>query len=174
MDPGRDSPAHGHFDVACQVDERFQDALAIHAHGRALSIIEWSSRSNQMKASILSAFILALSLTGCDRLNSGDIQRSAAVTGGGDARSGRVEIRKYGCNTCHEISGVPGARGLVGPPLDHFVERSYIAGEIPNTPDNLMLWIQHPRQIEPHTVMPEMGVTEKDSRDIAAYLYTLR
>jgi hypothetical protein len=28
--------------------------------------------------------------------------------------------------------------------------------------------------VEPHTAMPEMGVTEQDSRDIAAYLYTLR
>jgi cytochrome c1 len=37
-----------------------------------------------------------------------------------------------------------------------------------------MLWIQHPRQVEPRTAMPEMGVTEQDSRDIAAYLYTLR
>jgi cytochrome c1 len=36
-----------------------------------------------------------------------------------------------------------------------------------------MQWIQHPHQVEPHTAMPEMGVTEQDSRDIAAYLYTL-
>jgi cytochrome c len=96
------------------------------------------------------------------------------LTGGGHARSGRTEIRKYGCNTCHEISGVPGARGLIGPRLDGVGQRYYIAGELPNTPDNLMLWIQHPRQVEPHTAMPEMGVTEQDSRDIVAYLYTLR
>jgi cytochrome c1 len=52
--------------------------------------------------------------------------------------------------------------------------RSYIAGELPNTPTNLMRWIQHPQSVEAHTIMPEMGVTEDDSRDIAAYLYTLR
>jgi cytochrome c1 len=69
---------------------------------------------------------------------------------------------------------VPGARGLVGPPLDGVGNRQFIAGELPNTPENLMRWIQHPRQVEPHTLMPEMGVTEQDSRDIAAYLYTLR
>ena len=34
--------------------------------------------------------------------------------------------------------------------------------------------IQHPPQIEPKTAMPEMGVSEQDSRDIAAYLYMLR
>ena len=110
----------------------------------------------------------------CDRPSRTEVERAAMLTGGGHAGLGRTEIRKYGCNTCHEISGVPGARGLIGPRLDGIGQRYYIAGELPNTPDNLMLWIQHPRQVEPHTAMPEMGVTEQDSRDIAAYLYTLR
>jgi cytochrome c1 len=38
----------------------------------------------------------------------------------------------------------------------------------------MVRWIQHPREIERGTAMPEMGVTESDARDIAAYLYTLR
>ena len=118
--------------------------------------------------------ILALVLIACNRPSRTEVDRAATLTGGGDARLGRVEIRKYGCNTCHEISGVPGAGGLIGPRLDGIGQRYYIAGELPNTPANLMLWIQHPRQIEPHTAMPEMAVTEQDSRDIAAYLYTLR
>ena len=128
-----------------------------------------------MKAKLLiaSALLVVLS-TGCDRLTHSEVQRAATLTGGGDARLGRLELRKYGCNTCHQISGISGARGLIGPPLDGIAQRYYIAGELPNTPDNLMRWIQHPRQVESHTVMPEMGVTEQDSRDIAAYLYTLR
>lgn len=117
---------------------------------------------------------LALLSISCDRLPQTEVERAATLTGGGDARVGRNEIRKYGCNTCHEISGIPGPRGLIGPPLDGIGQRYYIAGELPNTPNNLILWIQHPRQVESHTAMPEMGVTEQDSRDIAAYLYTLR
>ena len=117
---------------------------------------------------------LTLFCAGCDRLDYKDVERAATLTSGGDARLGRAEIRKYGCNTCHQISGIPGARGLVGPPLDGIGQRYYIAGALPNNPDNLMLWIQHPRRVEAHTAMPEMGVTEQDSRDIAAYLYTLR
>jgi cytochrome c2 len=101
-------------------------------------------------------------------------KEAAIMTGGGNARSGGQAIRKYGCYACHTISGVPGARGLVGPPLDGIGNRTYIAGELPNTPENLMHWIQHPRQVEPHTLMPEMNVTPEDSRDIAAYLYTLQ
>ena len=122
-------------------------------------------------------FLITLALTlacGCDRLSEQEMNDAGKLTGGGNAIAGRVEIRKYGCNTCHTISGVPGARGLVGPPLDGIRDRYYIAGELSNTPTNLMQWIQHPHQVEPHTAMPEMGVTEQDSRDIAAYLYTLR
>jgi cytochrome c len=92
----------------------------------------------------------------------------------GNARAGRDAIRKYGCYACHTIAGVPGARGLVGPPHDGISSRQFIAGELPNTPAHLTRWVQHPRQVEPHTLMPEIGVTEDDSRDIAAYLYTLR
>src|SRR5438270_9666154 len=121
----------------------------------------------------MTAFV-ALCLASCDRLTQKEIREASTLTGGGNARLGRVEIRKYGCNACHEVSGVPGARGLIGPPLTGVGRRYYIAGELPNTPDNLMLWIQHPHHVEPHPAMPEMGVTEQDSRDIAAYLYTLR
>jgi cytochrome c2 len=118
--------------------------------------------------------LLMLMLTACSDLNSREVQTAAMLTAGGNARVGREDIRKYGCYSCHTIPGVPGARGLVGPPLDGIRNRQYIAGELPNTADNLMKWIQHPHQVEPHTVMPEMGVSEQDSRDIAAYLYTLR
>jgi len=127
-----------------------------------------------MRLSLFSLITLALTFgCACDRLSEREISDAGKLTDGGNAIAGRIEIRKYGCNTCHTISGVPGARGLVGPPLDGIRDRYYIAGELANTPTNLMQWIQHPRQVEPHTAMPEMGVTEQDSRDIAAYLYTL-
>jgi len=92
---------------------------------------------------------------------------------GGDMPLGKEKIRNYGCHTCHTIPGVEGAHALVGPPLIHWSKRVYIAGEIPNTPENLRKWLQHPPQIEPKTAMPDMGVTEQDSRDISAYLYSL-
>ena len=82
-------------------------------------------------------------------------------------------IRAYGCGTCHEIPGVQGANGTVGPELKDLSERSLLAGQIPNTPDNLVLWIQHPQLVRPGGDMPEMGVTDTDARNIAAYLYSL-
>ena len=36
------------------------------------------------------------------------------------------------------------------------------------------LFIQHPRQVHNDTAMPEMGVTDQDARDVAAYLYQFK
>lgn len=89
-----------------------------------------------------------------------------------EGTAGRQLIREKGCFTCHSLRSVQGARGLVGPPLDGIADRSYLAGELANTPENMVAWIEHPHQVEPKTVMPEMGLSEEESRDIAAYLYT--
>ncbi|HJT71405.1 MAG TPA: c-type cytochrome [Terriglobales bacterium] len=109
---------------------------------------------------------------GCG-LSNAQVREAASITGGGDARAGRTDILKYGCYTCHTIAGVPGAQGLVGPSLNDIGQREFIAGEFPNTPADLMRWIQNPQQIKPNTLMPDMHVTQQDSQDIAAYLYTL-
>ncbi|ROT28184.1 cytochrome c family protein [Micromonospora sp. HM5-17] len=82
-------------------------------------------------------------------------------------------IQQYGCGGCHTVPGVPRAEGLVGPPLTRFGARSYIAGELPNNPENLRRWIQDPQAVEPGTAMPDLGVSETDAQDIAAYLFTL-
>lgn len=118
------------------------------------------------------ALFLLLSLCACNR-QAERFQTAAQLTGGGNARAGMADLRKYGCSGCHTIPGIEGAQGLVGPPLNQFANRIYIAGRLPNTPENLMLWIQKPQQVVPNNAMPDMGIGEQDSRDIAAYLYTL-
>jgi cytochrome c len=112
-----------------------------------------------------------LLLTGC---GSSDSKRTAQVTTGGDADRGAAAIGRYGCGSCHLIPGVSGAQGKVGPPLTGIADRTYLAGELQNTPDNMMRWIRNPQAINPKTVMPNVGVTARDARDIAGYLYTLR
>ena len=52
--------------------------------------------------------------------------------------------------------------------------RAILAGELPNTPANMIRWVRDPQAVEPATAMPNLGVTEQQARDIAAYLYTLR
>ncbi|HEX6629178.1 MAG TPA: hypothetical protein VF105_14610, partial [Gemmatimonadaceae bacterium] len=60
------------------------------------------------------------------------------------------------------------------PPLGKIAQRVYIAGVLPNEPDNMIRWLENPPGVDPLTAMPYMGVTPRDARDIAAYLYTLR
>lgn len=92
----------------------------------------------------------------------------------GNPQHGRELIGQYGCGACHVIPGVHAARGLVGPPLYFWSRRTIIAGELPNTPQNLERWLENPPAVEPGTAMPNLGVTSPDARDIAAYLDTLQ
>jgi cytochrome c1 len=93
---------------------------------------------------------------------------------GGGAERGKQQIVAYGCGSCHVIPGIRQANGLVGPPLTQFAHRAYIGGQVPNTADYLVRWIGVPQAIEPGTAMPNLGVSDGQARDIAAYLYTLR
>ena len=91
----------------------------------------------------------------------------------GDPARGHLLVGRYGCASCHVIPGAS-ERGLVGPSLDRMAERRYVAGHFPNVPQNLIEWIRFPEQLKPNTAMPDLGVGDRDARDIAAYLYTLR
>jgi cytochrome c2 len=111
---------------------------------------------------------LLAGLAGCD-------SASRAGTGLiGDPRRGEVALRQYACPACHVIPGLVGAEGLAGPPLTRWAVRTHIAGRLPNTPDNLVLWLMNPPGIAPGTAMPDLGVVERDAWDMAAYLYILR
>jgi len=92
----------------------------------------------------------------------------------GDPQRGAVLIRQFSCGACHTIPGIRGADGRVGPPLDFFSDRSFIAGQLPNTAQNLERWLRDPPAVEPGTAMPNLGVSEPAARDMAAYLLTLR
>ena len=115
--------------------------------------------------------VLAALLPGCGQER---IKKQAARMTGGDPDRGPGLIRKYGCSTCHLIPGIEGARGMIGPPLNGIASRTYLAGQLPNTPDNMLRWIQDPQSIERGTAMPDSGMSITEARHIAAYLYTLR
>ena len=116
---------------------------------------------------VVAAAFVAASCTSTDRANAANLT-------GGDPSRGPALIGYYGCGSCHDIPRVRGADGLVGPGLHRIAVRSYIAGMLPNTSDNMVRWIRHPQQVDERTMMPDMNVTEEDARHIAAFLYTLR
>jgi len=99
--------------------------------------------------------------------------RAIALTAG-DPDRGLEIARRYGCAGCHTIPGVPQAKGQVGPSLQGFAARVYVGGVTTNTPNSLIQWIENPRSIDPKTAMPITGISRKEARHVAAYLYTLR
>lgn len=119
---------------------------------------------------IAGAALIAQSTCGSQK----ELERAASAKTGGDPYRGQAAIRQYGCATCHTIPGLGGADALVGPSLQHIASRTHLGGVLPNTPDNLVRWIQDPTQFDPLTAMPKLYVTERDARDIASYLYTLK
>lgn len=124
----------------------------------------------QLPASIAAAMLCWLA-AGC---TGGQVIEGYTVRMDGNPQRGADLIRSYGCGSCHTIPGIYTARGVVGPPLFFFSRRTMIAGELPNSPDNLVRWLQHPKTVEPHTAMPDLGLSTDQAQDIAAYLYTLR
>jgi cytochrome c1 len=115
------------------------------------------------------ALLLAV-LAGC---KEGDAVADLRVVGG-DPDAGRAAIHAVGCGVCHDIPGVSGAHGVVGPPLGHFAQRQFIAGTLPNRPGVLTRWVGDAPALLPSTAMPDLPIDEEQARDIAAYLYTLR
>ncbi|KQT09306.1 c-type cytochrome [Ramlibacter sp. Leaf400] len=101
--------------------------------------------------------------------------RTSASTGlrTGDVEAGRRATERYLCVTCHVIPGFVSAQHHVGPPLDGMGKRSFIAGVLPNTPENMVRWLLQPQQVDPLSAMPALGLGEQDARDIAAFLATL-
>ena len=83
-------------------------------------------------------------------------------------------FKQYGCGSCHTIPGVRGAKGMVGPPLQHFSRRRFVAGVVPNDAEHLMRFIRDPKSIHPKTAMPDVGVSAADARDMAGYLLQQR
>lgn len=114
--------------------------------------------------------MLAVALAGCD---SRDVPSAHRVVGG-DAAAGARLVAGHGCAACHVVPGQRWPRGQVGPSLAGFGGRGYIAGVLPNTPENLVRWLRDPPAIAPRTAMPDLGLNEAEARDIAAFLVTLR
>ncbi|SFU84172.1 c-type cytochrome [Halomonas korlensis] len=96
--------------------------------------------------------------------------RTAALP---DPERGKLALYGYACIACHRIPGTVGPHADVGPPLKGIGERRYIAGVLLNTFDNMVKWLRHPTEVDPLTAMPDLGVTEQDAMDMAAYLSSL-
>jgi cytochrome c oxidase subunit 2 len=101
-------------------------------------------------------------------------QLAAPPAPSGDAEKGRAVFSQMTCVNCHTIEGMA-SRANEGPNLTHFASRKYLGARIvPNTPENLRLWLKDPQQIKPGAKMPDFNLTPVQINELVAYFETLR
>lgn len=96
------------------------------------------------------------------------IDAASAVTAGNADRGSRL-VEVHGCAACHEIPGIAGADGSLGPPLGGPGRQRH--GRVQGQPEGLIQWIVEPTAHSPFTLMPAIGASEAEARDMAAYLH---
>ncbi|GAA0414119.1 c-type cytochrome [Massilia aurea] len=114
---------------------------------------------------LLCAAVLA---SGCAK------EEPASRVSGGDPERGRLLVQQYQCAACHFIPEVQGPNGDAGPSLESMGRLSYIAGSIPNQPENMIRFLQNPPAVKPGTLMPALGITDDEARHMAAFMYSLK
>ena len=92
---------------------------------------------------------------------------------GGNPEVGRRVLAQRSCISCHTIPGVPKGDGNTAPSLAHWSRQKQLLGVRPNTPENLIAWLRNPSHVKPGTRMPQLNVTDQESRDMAAYLFSI-
>jgi cytochrome c oxidase subunit II len=91
----------------------------------------------------------------------------------GLAAEGQTFYTTHACVGCHTIRGV--SAGVVGPDLTHFGSRTtFGAGLLPNGPQTLAAWLKDPQAVKPGAKMPNLGLTDDQTRAVAAYLLSLK
>ena len=153
------------------------------------SVRAGAPRASRTRLVVVAA--LAVVLTGCggtaptgggakpDQKAGG--QAPAQATGGGsaqgDANTGKTLFASKGCIACHVAPGVPGATGSIGPSLAGIgdpARKPTLTDGGANTPDHIKAWIQDPQQLKPGTMMPNLGLSDKEASDLTSFLLTLK
>lgn len=138
------------------------------------------SRST-FRSSLLFSLVLgsALLLSACASPGTSAPAKPASAgapvtVGEGDVAQGRKLLIEKGCGACHTVRGVPEATGSIGPTLTGMASKPRIADAVPNTPENMKRWITNPPSVKPGTAMPGLGLSDKESNDLVAFLETLK
>jgi cytochrome c2 len=131
-----------------------------------------TARRVTLTIALLLPVAAAAAVTAEDLRERQQLRTRAALITGGDPSAGEAKFISYGCGSCHQLSGVRQAVGLVAPRLDGVALRGVIAGKLANNPQNLEGWIRNPQGVSPGTAMPYLHVSDRDARDLAAFLYT--
>lgn len=124
------------------------------------------------KLASLILLTLVVALPACNLLREFDFKRGARMTGG-TPELGRKRLAQHSCVSCHFIPGVPRGEGKSAQSLAHWYWRRTFLNTYKNTPQNLEKWLETPSHRKPGTAMPDLSVSPQDSRDMAAYLFSI-
>jgi len=103
------------------------------------------------------------------------VTAAAVPPRGSLAERGRDLFAHGACIACHTITGVPQARGTVGPNLTHVGSRTMVAGAmLPNTEEWLRRWITNAPYLKPGSLMPAMPLPDDQVAALIAYLQSLK
>lgn len=92
----------------------------------------------------------------------------ADSTAGPLVKQGQALFTAKACSGCHSMYP---ALPLVGPNLHHIGSRTYVAaGSLKNTDENLARWIKDPQGWMPGVLMPNLGLTDDETKALVAYL----
>src|SRR5436309_7595044 len=102
---------------------------------------------------LTSLLLLTCVLLSCNR----EQKQAAVMATNGDPARGKEAIERYGCTACHNIPGVPGPKGMVGPPLDHMASRAYLAVKLQNIVKVMIKLLLNPPVVDPQGARPHLG-----------------
>lgn len=112
-----------------------------------------------------------MALTSCKSKEENDLPITISEQ---EVQAGKKWVAAYGCINCHQIPGVGGLTNDLGPPLGAWSQQKYIAGRIPNTPENLTKWLLAPHGVEKETAMPDLNLSPAEARSITIFLFSLK
>jgi len=90
------------------------------------------------------------------------------------SKKGSKLFQQLTCINCHTINGT-NAKGQAAPDLTHFASRQTLGAVIlPNTPENLALWLKNPQAVKPAILMPNLKLTDAQVGNLTDYLESLQ
>lgn len=86
------------------------------------------------------------------------------------AMAGEQEFFSRTCSNCHAIQGTA-AVGTIGPDLTRIANRKEIGGGVlENSTENLQRWLKDPQEFKPGCNMPNFNLSDRQVRNLVAYL----
>jgi cytochrome c oxidase subunit 2 len=124
---------------------------------------QWIKNQQRTQAELAQPHLATASMSAAD-------QSDNAI----NAHNGQIVFEQQACINCHAVGGTM-ANGRYGPDLTHLMSRATLAsGAMPNTPENLLAWLEDPSTFKPGCLMPAMHLTDRQNAQITAYLLTLK